>query len=108
MNAYEEYKYSPTAKYLKKYLNAFIHKDSRHMNEFLKCNKFFEIDTICFCSRAKISSEEMRDNPPSSSTSKLSTPQPVIRQRKKPHMLPPLEQRRNSVRTLIYHAQNKE
>ncbi|XP_063221056.1 uncharacterized protein LOC134530279 [Bacillus rossius redtenbacheri] len=33
----------------------------------------------------------MKDNPPASS------PQPIIRQRKKPHMLPPLENRRNSV-----------
>ncbi|KDR15436.1 hypothetical protein L798_09140 [Zootermopsis nevadensis] len=39
----------------------------------------------------------MKDKPPSSNTSALSTTQQVIRQRKKPHMLPPLEKRRNSV-----------
>jgi hypothetical protein len=40
----------------------------------------------------------MKDKPPSpGSSSTLSTTQPVMRQRKKPHMLPPLEKRRNSV-----------
>jgi hypothetical protein len=39
----------------------------------------------------------MKDTPSSPGTSTLSTTQPVMRQRKKPHMLPPLEKRRNSV-----------
>ncbi|PNF22053.1 hypothetical protein B7P43_G09733 [Cryptotermes secundus] len=39
----------------------------------------------------------MKDTPSSPGTSTLSTTQPVLRQRKKPHMLPPLEKRRNSV-----------
>ncbi|XP_069694928.1 uncharacterized protein [Periplaneta americana] len=39
----------------------------------------------------------MKDKPPASSSSAVTTAQPVIRQRKKPHMLPPLEKRRNSV-----------
>jgi hypothetical protein len=41
----------------------------------------------------------MKDKPPSSNNPTSSTTQPVIRQRKKPHILPPLEKRRNSVRS---------
>jgi len=102
MNAYEEFRFSSIIQYLKKNLIAFIHTDDRHMNELLACNKYFKRDKKFFCSRAKISSEQMKDNLPSPSTSTLSTTQPVIRQRKKPHMLPPLEKRRNSVRKLLY------
>jgi hypothetical protein len=42
----------------------------------------------------------MKDEPSSPGTSTSSTTQPAMRQRKKPHMLPPLEKRRNSVSRL--------
>jgi hypothetical protein len=51
----------------------------------------------------------MKDKTPSTSPSTSSTTQPVIRQRKKPHMLPPLEKRRNSVSSLrLYLMWKKE
>lgn len=95
--------------YFKSILNNWIHPFIMLLS--ISSGPFNVTDTSCryrhqrnfesSCYRANISSEEMKDKTPSSNTS-TSTTQPVIRQRKKPHMLPPIEKRRYSVSGFIF------